>query len=109
MRSLTSILTIICFTFMLMQPAYSQQDTDIEAMLKEGKEAYLNGEYNKAIEKLSVAVRFLRVKDDLVRLFIVAAQLDAESIVEQLVRMSAAERRVDPDKCPATLKNGQIH
>ena len=36
-----------------------------------------------------------RVKEDLVRLFIVAAQLDAESIVEQLVRMSAAERRAD--------------
>jgi len=36
-----------------------------------------------------------RVKEDLVRLFIVAAQLDAESIVEQLVRMSAAQRGVD--------------
>ncbi len=58
---------------MLMQPAYSQQDTDIEAMLKEGKEAYLNGEYNEAIEKLSVAVRFLRVKDDLVDANIILA------------------------------------
>jgi ubiquinone biosynthesis protein len=36
-----------------------------------------------------------RGKEDLVRLFTVAAQLDAESIVEQLVRMSAAHRGVD--------------
>jgi len=36
-----------------------------------------------------------RVKEDLVRLFVVSAQLDAESIVEQLIRMSAAQRRVD--------------
>ena len=36
-----------------------------------------------------------RVKEDLVRLFVVAVQLDAESIVEQLVRMSAAQRGVD--------------
>jgi ubiquinone biosynthesis protein len=36
-----------------------------------------------------------RVKDDLVRLFIVATRLDAESIVDQLVRMSAAGRHVD--------------
>jgi ubiquinone biosynthesis protein len=36
-----------------------------------------------------------RVKDDLVRLFIVASRLDAESIVDHLVRMSAAGRHVD--------------
>lgn len=36
-----------------------------------------------------------RVKDELVRLFVVAVQLDAESIVDQLIRMSVAERRVD--------------
>ena len=36
-----------------------------------------------------------RVKEDLVRLFIVAVQLDAEGIVEQLIRMSAARRGVD--------------
>lgn len=36
-----------------------------------------------------------RLKEDLVRLFVVAVRLDAESIVEQLVRMSAAQRRVD--------------
>ena len=36
-----------------------------------------------------------RVKEDLVRLFVVAVQLDPESIVEQLIRMSAVQRRVD--------------
>jgi ubiquinone biosynthesis protein len=34
-------------------------------------------------------------KQDLMRLFIVAVQLDGESIVEQLIRMSAASQRVD--------------
>jgi len=36
-----------------------------------------------------------RLKEDLVRLFIVAVRLDSEGIVEQLIRMSAAQRRVD--------------
>lgn len=35
------------------------------------------------------------LKQDLVSLFIVAAQLDSENIVEQLIRMSAAQRQVD--------------
>ncbi len=61
MKTFVAILTIVCFSITLMQPLYAQQDADIETILKEGKEAYLNGEYNKAIEKLSVAVRFLRV------------------------------------------------
>jgi ubiquinone biosynthesis protein len=34
-------------------------------------------------------------KQELVRLFVVAVQLDAERIVDQLVRMSAANRQVD--------------
>jgi ubiquinone biosynthesis protein len=36
-----------------------------------------------------------RLKEDLVRLFIVAVRLDSEGIVEQLIRMSAAQRRGD--------------
>ena len=36
-----------------------------------------------------------RTKEDLVRLFIVAVQLDSEGIVEQLIRMSAARQGVD--------------
>jgi len=36
-----------------------------------------------------------RVKEDLVRLFIVAVRLDAEGTVEQFIRMSAARRGVD--------------
>jgi ubiquinone biosynthesis protein len=36
-----------------------------------------------------------RVKEDLVRLFVVAVRLDAGRVVEQLIRMSAAQRRVD--------------
>ncbi|MDY7040933.1 MAG: AarF/ABC1/UbiB kinase family protein, partial [Chloroflexota bacterium] len=36
-----------------------------------------------------------RLKEDMVRLFIVSARLDSEGIVEQLIRMSAAQRRVE--------------
>lgn len=36
-----------------------------------------------------------RLKEDLVRLFIVSVQLDSEEIVEQLIRMSAVQRGVD--------------
>jgi len=36
-----------------------------------------------------------RVKQDLVRLFVVGVRLDAQRVVEQLIRMSAAQRRVD--------------
>ena len=35
------------------------------------------------------------VKDELVRFFVVAVQLDPEKITEQLIRMSAAQRQVD--------------
>lgn len=39
-----------------------------------------------------------RLKEDLVRLFVVAVQLDSEGVVEQLIRMSAAPRGVDVER-----------
>jgi ubiquinone biosynthesis protein len=39
-----------------------------------------------------------RLKEDLVRLFIVAVQLNSEGVVEQLIRMSAAQREVDRER-----------
>ena len=47
-------------------PAYSQQDSDFNKILKEGKDAYINGNYDEAIEKLSVAVRVIKEKNDLI-------------------------------------------
>ena len=65
MRACISIITIIFFSLHLLAPVPSQQGPDNNKILLEGREAYNNGEYEKAIAKLSVAVRVITAKDDL--------------------------------------------
>jgi ubiquinone biosynthesis protein len=58
----------------------------------------MDGEVIGAMDFGMVGYLSQRLKEDLVRLFIVSVQLDSEGIVEQLIRMSAVQRRVERDR-----------
>lgn len=73
MRKVISIVTIFIFVLSLNLTLYSQQDSDIDKILKEGKEAYVNGNFKEAINKLSLAIRLIKNKEDLVEAYITLA------------------------------------
>ena len=51
----------------------------------------------------------VRVREDLVRLFVVSVLLDSESIVDQLIRMSAAPAGVDRERLRRDVERILIH
>jgi ubiquinone biosynthesis protein len=63
-----------------------------------GNFVVMNGEIIGAMDFGMVGHLSQRLKEDLVHLFIVAAQLNSEEVVEQLIRMSAAQSRVDRER-----------
>jgi len=66
MRRIVSVFTILIFVFTMSIPVYSQQSSDIEKLLEEGKKAYAEGNFEKAIEKLSLAISIIKTKSRLV-------------------------------------------
>ncbi|HIP96340.1 MAG TPA: AarF/ABC1/UbiB kinase family protein, partial [Anaerolineae bacterium] len=65
----------------------------------------MDGEVIGAVDFGLVGHLSQRLKEDLVRLFVVTVQLNSEGIVEQLIRMSAAQRRVDREKLRRDLEH----
>ena len=51
-------------------PSYAQQESDIDELLKQGKQAYINGNFKEAIEKLSNAIKIIKNREDLLEAYI---------------------------------------
>lgn len=66
MRRFLTIFTIFVFIFSLTLPVYSQHSSDIEKLLEEGKKAYAEGNFEEAIQKLSLAINIIKTKSRLV-------------------------------------------
>ncbi|GEM_PF-2665764 len=66
MKKFLTIFTIFLFIFSITLPVYSQQSSDIEKLLEEGKRAYAEGNFEEAIQKLSLAINIIKTKSRLV-------------------------------------------
>ena len=65
MKQAVSFVTLIIFVFSVTLPSYPVQNSDIDELLKQGKQAYIKGNFKQAIKKLSMAVKLIKNKENL--------------------------------------------
>jgi tetratricopeptide (TPR) repeat protein len=70
MKKIIIVFIIILFVFNTSYIAFAQQDSTVEKLLEEGKQAYMNGNFKLAVDKLSTAITIIKNKKDLLEAYI---------------------------------------
>ncbi len=70
MRKVTAICLIFSFFFLLLQPNLFAQKSEVEKLLEEGRKAYAEGNFEVAIEKLTLAITLIKNKAQLVEAYL---------------------------------------
>ncbi len=73
MKKVIIIFIIVLFVFNTSYMAFAQQDSTVEKLLEEGKQAYMNGDFKLAVDKLSTAITIIKNKKDLLEAYITLA------------------------------------
>jgi len=73
MKKIVTILIVFLFIFNTSYIAFAQQDSTVEKLLEEGKQAYINGDFKLAVDKLSTAITIIKNKKDLLEAYITLA------------------------------------
>ncbi len=73
MKKFSIIFLIFLFVFNTSYIAFAQQDSTVEKLLEEGKQAYINGNFKLAVEKLSIAITIIKNKKDLLEAYVTLA------------------------------------
>ncbi|MCX6557259.1 MAG: hypothetical protein NTW95_07525, partial [Candidatus Aminicenantes bacterium] len=74
MRNRVVLLTILCFVCTQVVPVMAQETSVIDKILKDGKKAYMDGNYQEAVIKFSQAITLIKNKQDLLDAHLALAQ-----------------------------------
>ncbi len=96
MKKRVVLLTILCFACAQVMPVMAQEASDIDKILQEGKQAYMDGNFQEAVSKLSLAITLIKNKKDLLDAHLALAQTyfsignnpEAEKSINEILKIN---------------------